>query len=62
YKVVSAVVALRASADEEIVGLDLTEHGERGYNAGLFAGAPSFISDAEVGEIKFFPSISGSQS
>lgn len=62
YKVVSAVVALRASADEEIAGLDLTEHGERGYNAGLFAGAPSFISDAEVGEIKFFPSISGSQS
>ena len=62
YKVVSAVVALRADENEEILGLDITEHGERGYNAGLFAGAPSFISDAEVGEIKFFPSISGSQS
>ena len=62
YKVVSAVVALRADENEEILGLDITEHGERGYNAGLFAGSPSFISDAEVGEIKFFPSISGSQS
>lgn len=62
YKVVSAVVALRADENEEILGLDITEHGERGYNAGLFAGAPSFISDAEAGEIKLFPSVSSSQS
>ena len=62
YKVVSAVVALRADENEEILGLDITEHGERGYNAGLFAGAPSFISDAEAGEIRLFPSISGSNS
>lgn len=61
YKVVSAVVALRADENEEILGLDITEHGERGYNAGLFAGAPSFISDAEVGEVRLFPSVSGSQ-
>ena len=61
YKVVNALVALRANDDEEISGLDLTEHGERGYNAGLFAGAPSFISDAEAGEVRLFPSVSGSQ-
>ena len=61
YKVVNAIVALRASDDEEITGLDLTEHGERGYNAGLFAGAPSFISDSELDTAKLFPSISGSQ-
>ena len=62
YKVVSAVVVLRADENEEILGLDITEHGERGYNAGLFAGAPSFISDAEAGEIRLFPSVSSSQS
>ena len=62
YKVVSSVVAVRADENEEILGLDITEHGERGYNAGLFAGAPSFISDAEAGEIRLFPSVSGSDS
>jgi len=61
YKVVSVVVALRADENEEILGLDITEHGERGYNAGLFAGAPSFISDAEAGEVRLLPSVSGSQ-
>lgn len=62
YKVVSAVVAVRAEENEEILGLDITEHGERGYNAGLFAGAPSFISDSEAEEIRLFPSVSGSDS
>ena len=62
YKVVSAIVALRADADEEITGLDLVEHGERGYNAGLFAGAPSFVSGSELDAVKLFPSVSGSQS
>ena len=61
YKVVNALVALRANDDEEITGLDLTEHGERGYNAGLFAGAPSFIGSSELDTVKLFPSISGSQ-
>ncbi|MBR3051817.1 MAG: ammonium transporter, partial [Selenomonadaceae bacterium] len=61
YKVVNAAVALRAEENEEILGLDITEHGERGYNAVLFAGAPSFISETEAGEIRLFPSISGSQ-
>ena len=62
YKIVSAIVALRANDDEEITGLDLTEHGERGYNAGLFAGAPNFVGGSELDAVKLFPSISGSQS
>lgn len=61
YKVVSAFVTIRANDEEEIVGLDLTEHGERGYNVGLFAGAPSFIGGSELDAVKIFPSISGSQ-
>ena len=61
YKVVNAIVALRASDDEEITGLDITEHGERGYNAGLFAGAPSFVSGSDLGTVKLFPTISSSQ-
>jgi len=62
YKVVNALVALRANDDEEISGLDLTEHGERGYNAGLFAGAPSFVGGSELDTVKLFPSVSSSQS
>lgn len=61
YKIVSAVIAIRADENEEILGLDITEHGERGYNAGLFAGTPSFIGEAEVGEIKIFPTVTGSR-
>ena len=61
YKVVNAIVALRASDDEEITGLDISEHGERGYNAGLFAGAPSFVSGSDLGTVKLFPTISSSQ-
>lgn len=61
YKVVNALVALRANDDEEITGLDLTEHGERGYNAGLFAGAPSFGGGFESDTVRLFPSVSGSQ-
>lgn len=61
YKVVNALVALRANDDEEITGLDLTEHGERGYNVGLFAGAPSFGGGFESDTVRLFPSVSGSQ-
>ena len=32
YKIVSAVTEVRATDEEEIVGLDLIEHGERGYS------------------------------
>jgi Amt family ammonium transporter len=31
-KVVNAVVGLRITPDEEILGLDLSQHGEEGYN------------------------------
>ena len=31
-KVVQAVVGLRVSDDEELEGLDVTSHGETGYN------------------------------
>lgn len=34
-KIVDAVVGLRVTADEEEVGLDLTQHGERGYIMGV---------------------------
>jgi Amt family ammonium transporter len=31
-KIVNATIGLRVSEDEEITGLDLTQHGEEGYN------------------------------
>jgi Amt family ammonium transporter len=31
-KIVDAIVGLRVPADEEIAGLDNTQHGEAGYN------------------------------
>ncbi len=31
-KVVDALVGLRITADDEIMGLDLSQHGEEGYN------------------------------
>ena len=43
YKVVSAVVAIRADELEEVTGLDLTEHGERGYSTPIFTGSPNFL-------------------
>ena len=50
YKIVDAITSLRADDADEVTGLDLTEHGERGYNVGLFAGTPNFFgeSSAEV--------------
>lgn len=44
FKIVSLVTQIRVDEAEEITGLDLAEHGERGYNAELFSGAPNFIS------------------
>ena len=61
YKVVNALMTLRASESEEIAGLDIIEHGERGYNVGLFAGAPSFVGSSELDAVKLFPSVSSSQ-
>jgi ammonium transporter, Amt family len=40
---VDAVIGLRVTADEEDIGLDLTQHGERGYIMGageLLGGLP----------------------
>ncbi|MGD0101336.1 MAG: hypothetical protein ABSC60_13395 [Acidobacteriota bacterium] len=31
-KIVDAIIGLRVQADDEIMGLDLSQHGEEGYN------------------------------
>ncbi len=31
-KIVDAVIGLRITPDDEIMGLDLSQHGEEGYN------------------------------
>ena len=38
YKIVSSFVKIRADENEEILGLDIVEHGERSYNAEIFSG------------------------
>ena len=48
YKIVNAITTIRVEEAEEITGLDIAEHGERGYNAELFSGAPNFISGKEL--------------
>ena len=60
YKIVSALVEIRADENEEISGLDIVEHGERGYTESIFTGAPSFFGDSES-TIKFFPTLEGSK-
>lgn len=62
YKVVNALTELRADETDEINGLDISEHGERGYNVGLFTGTPTFFGDTETNAVKFFPTVHGSQS
>lgn len=47
YKIVNSIIPLRVDENEEILGLDISEHGERGYNAGLFSGSPSFVTGKE---------------
>ena len=61
YKVVSAIVSLRADESEEISGLDLVEHGERGYNTGVFSGTSNIFGGSEDFSLKIFPSIKSSQ-
>ena len=57
FKIVDSISTLRADADEEINGLDLVEHGERGYTVGLFTGAPSLFgpnaAEAERSDLKW---------
>ena len=62
YKFVSALVSLRADESEEISGLDLVEHGERGYNTGVFSGTSNIFGGSEDYSLTLFPSIKSSQS
>ncbi|MBR2216454.1 MAG: ammonium transporter [Selenomonadaceae bacterium] len=41
YKIVDSLTALRADEGEESAGLDIVEHGERGYAVSVLTGAPS---------------------
>ena len=61
YKVVNAIYSLRADESEEISGLDLVEHGERGYNTGVFSGTANIFGGSEDFSLKIFPSIKSSQ-
>lgn len=45
YKIVNTFVKLRVDEQEEITGLDLVEHGERGYTETIFTGIPNFIGE-----------------
>ena len=56
FKFVSYFVEIRADDHEEVSGLDLVEHGERGYTVGLFTGAPSFLGVEESSESTIFAS------
>ncbi|MCR5176436.1 MAG: ammonium transporter [Anaerovibrio sp.] len=47
YKIVDYFTAIRADETEEIVGLDIAEHGERGYAAAVMAGTPDFGASEE---------------
>lgn len=47
YKVVSAIVSIRADELEEVTGLDLAEHGERGYSTPIFTGSPNFFGSED---------------
>jgi Amt family ammonium transporter len=40
YKVVSCIMDVRADETEELTGLDISEHGERGYSRSVLTGSP----------------------
>lgn len=61
YKIVEAVVEIRADDSEQVNGLDLSEHGENGYNTGVFAGTASFWGDSESHALNAFPTLKSSQ-
>ena len=51
YKIVSALMETRASEAEELAGLDIIEHGERGYARSVLTGSPvlgSFEDSSEM--------------
>ena len=37
---------VRADENEEVAGLDIVEHGERGYAQAIMAGSPLLAADA----------------
>lgn len=55
YKLVNYFTDIRADETEEIAGLDIVEHGERGYAAAVFTGAPSFETPEESTVIQHSP-------
>ena len=61
YKVVSMIVEIRTDEAEEVTGLDLVEHGKRGYTAPIFTGTPNFLGDSDSYSLKIFPTIKSSQ-
>ena len=40
FKIVSAFMQVRADENEEVAGLDIVEHGERGYSRSVLTGSP----------------------
>ena len=54
YKIVNSIIPLRVDENEEIVGLDIIEHGERGYNAEIFSGGSNFIGNKEFETVTEF--------
>ncbi len=51
-KVVDMAIGVRVNAEDEVTGLDLSQHGEEGYNLGLDAVTSGF-SDASYSETSF---------
>ncbi|MCR5438950.1 MAG: ammonium transporter [Selenomonas sp.] len=51
YKIVSAMMETRASEAEELTGLDIVEHGERGYARSVLAGSPMLGSFEDSSEM-----------
>ena len=60
FKIVNSIITIRVDESEEIAGLDLGEHGERGYNAPIFAGAPSFLESPSEVSFENSPTLSHS--
>ena len=48
YKAIDALLPIRTDETEELAGLDIALHGERGYAAAVFTGTPSFEAPGEA--------------
>ena len=51
YKIVSSFMSIRADEAEELSGLDIVEHGERGYARSVMSGSPMFGSFEDSSEM-----------